>query len=71
MWLCLGDFNEIMDANEKFGGLPKSRRQMMGFRDTLLSCNLHDLGFVGPKYTWSNMRVGGKFHKREARSGIS
>ena len=34
---------------------------MMEFRDTLLNCNLHDLGFVGPKFMWNNMRKGGNF----------
>ena len=62
-WLCLGDFNEILEADEKFRGVPKSRRQMQDFRDTLTSCNLHDLGFVGPKFTWNNMREGEFFIK--------
>jgi exonuclease III len=62
-WLCLGDFNEILEADEKFGGNPKSRSQMKEFRDTLSCCNLHDLGFVGPKFTWNNMREGDYFIK--------
>ncbi|XP_023917793.1 uncharacterized protein LOC112029335 [Quercus suber] len=31
---------------------------MRGFRDCLNVCGLHDLGFVGSRYTWCNGRIG-------------
>jgi hypothetical protein len=31
---------------------------MLAFQQTLEECDLIDLGFVGPKYTWSNCQEG-------------
>lgn len=50
-WLCVGDFNEIMEESEKFGAGTKPRGQMSVFHDTMEVCNLEDLGFWGSKYT--------------------
>ena len=60
-WLCCGDFNEILDSNEKQGRLPKSIAPMQQFRATLLQCRLVDLGFQGNIYTWNNGRDGVDF----------
>jgi hypothetical protein len=62
-WLCVGDFNEIMEESEKFGGPRKPQGQMGIFCDTLRDCLLHDLGYVGAQFTWSNMRHDGEFVK--------
>jgi hypothetical protein len=43
-WLCLGDFNEIMDNTEKYGGNPKSSSQLEPFRIAVEECMLGDLG---------------------------
>src|SRR5438034_993295 len=37
-WLCAGDFNEILYAHEKKGGLARSQRQMEKFRMALIEC---------------------------------
>jgi exonuclease III len=58
-WLCVGDFNEITDNNEKSGGAVRHDSQMALFRSTLEVCCLYDLGFSGPMFTWSNCREGG------------
>jgi hypothetical protein len=55
-WMCIGDFNKILEANEKFGACRKSRKQMENFRATLDLCHPEDLGFVGLKFTWCNLR---------------
>jgi hypothetical protein len=52
-----------MEADEKFGAVTKSRRQMRDFRNTLEACNLQDLGYVGSKFTWCNMRDEDSFTK--------
>ncbi|XP_040385781.1 uncharacterized protein LOC121056051 [Oryza brachyantha] len=49
-----GDFNEILDASEQFGGVGRLERQMDGFRDAVAVCGFHNLGFVGLPYTWDN-----------------
>ncbi|XP_030931655.1 uncharacterized protein LOC115957525 [Quercus lobata] len=58
-WLCLGDFNEIVKAEEKIGGAPHRERQMTDFRAALDFCGLCDLGYVGSPYTWCNNQFDG------------
>ncbi|GMY35564.1 hypothetical protein FCV25MIE_30806 [Fagus crenata] len=55
-WCCLGDFNEILRVNEKYGGRERSLRQILDFQEAVNTCNLVDLGFQGAKYTWTNNR---------------
>lgn len=45
-----------MDNLEKVGGLWRSEQQLAGFRNSLIECNLRDLGFSDSNYTWSNKR---------------
>ena len=51
-WLCVGDFNEIGWAHEKYRGRNKPYKQMQDFCDILGECGFIDLGFVGNKFTW-------------------
>lgn len=37
--------------------------QMQRFSSTLEECELNDLGYNGPKYTWTNCREAGQFMK--------
>ncbi|KAK9995825.1 hypothetical protein SO802_020511 [Lithocarpus litseifolius] len=60
-WVCIGDFNEILSSVEKGGGVPKPLGPMQDFRNTLLQCDLADLGYQGYKYTWRNGRPGTAF----------
>jgi hypothetical protein len=53
-WLCIRDFNEVVEQSEKFGGVRKKESQMARFRNVLAECGLSDLGFKGSKYTWTN-----------------
>ena len=57
-WVCVGDFNEILFADEKQGWLDRPKRQMQGFRDALDYCGLKDLGFTDYPFTWCNRRPG-------------
>lgn len=56
-WLIDGDFNEILSNDEKKGGLLQFSALMDAFRDGLSNCELHDLGFTGAPFTWSNQWV--------------
>jgi hypothetical protein len=49
-WLCIGDFNEIVNLMEMKEGLKRARRQMVDFQEALEDSQLCDLGFKGPKY---------------------
>ncbi|XP_059451003.1 uncharacterized protein LOC132181787 [Corylus avellana] len=60
-WICVGDFNEILYLSEKWGGNGRSRSLMADFQSTLVDCELVDMGFRGPKYTWNNGREGKDF----------
>ena len=57
-WACLGDFNEILCFDERYGRIPKPPWPMQDFQTTLLQCGLVDLGFQGYRYTWRNGRHG-------------
>ncbi|KAA3484396.1 reverse transcriptase [Gossypium australe] len=51
-WLVEGDFNEILYSFEKCGGIPRDSKRMEVFRETLVDCQLYDIGFSGVSYTW-------------------
>lgn len=57
-WVVFGDFNEIINSDEKLGWLEMDARQIEGFRECLFACGLIDIGFVGQWFTWSNGRIG-------------
>lgn len=62
-WLCVGDFNEIPNLSKKWGAATRARRHMVDFQEALEDCQLCDLGFKGPKFTWNNGRDGAAFMK--------
>ncbi|XP_049348973.1 uncharacterized protein LOC125813527 [Solanum verrucosum] len=45
-----------MDIDEKLGGIPYNMRKSIEFIGIIEACGLMDLGFNGPKFTWSNQR---------------
>ncbi|KAJ8765399.1 hypothetical protein K2173_012096 [Erythroxylum novogranatense] len=55
-WCVIGDFNDIMFPYEKHGTHSHPRALMEGFRQTLSSCSLYDLGADGSLFTWENRR---------------
>ena len=55
-WIIEGDFNEPLAGDDKFGGRPISINRSMMFKDCLDKCNMVDMGFSGPRYTWTNRR---------------
>ncbi|KAG5516346.1 hypothetical protein RHGRI_037157 [Rhododendron griersonianum] len=57
-WFCIGDFNDIAEAKDKFGGRIPSTARISAFNDFLNDCGLLDLGFKGQCFTWWNKRVG-------------
>ncbi|CAM8924063.1 unnamed protein product [Rhodiola kirilowii] len=59
-WVVLGDFNEILHSNEMSGKRKRDKEQMRKFRRALVDCDLRDIGFTGPCFTYSNRRKGGE-----------
>ncbi|KAL8108518.1 hypothetical protein AgCh_024828 [Apium graveolens] len=55
-WCVIGDFNDMMFETEKRGGRRHPYNLLMEFTEVLNECGLHDLGFVGEKFTWERGR---------------
>jgi hypothetical protein len=57
-WLVIGDFNEALWQHEHLSSNLRPEGQMAAFRDTLMRCELKDLGFRGVPFTYDNKRRG-------------
>ncbi|GLT46390.1 hypothetical protein SLA2020_201450 [Shorea laevis] len=55
-WLIVGDFNKKLTSSDKRGGNPISLHRATMFKECLDTCSMIDLGFSGPKVTWSNLK---------------
>lgn len=57
-FLIVGNLNEIFYHRKKKGNWVQVEKQLEDFRDTLIDYELHELGFLGTPFTWSNGREG-------------
>ena len=55
-WLCFGDFNTVVEDNEKLGGRSGSSSASNYLRSLISDLDAVDLGFSGAKFTWCNKR---------------
>ena len=55
-WVMAGDFNKPLIDEDKFGGKGFNINQSLAFKDCLDRCNMVDMGFSSPRYTWTNKR---------------
>ena len=55
-WVIAGDFNETLINEDKFGGRAVSVSRSLLFKECLDKCNMIDIGFLGPRFTWTNRR---------------
>ena len=53
-WMIADDFNEILLGEDKYGGRVVNTARALRFQECLNNCGMIDLGFSGPRYTWSN-----------------
>lgn len=56
-WVVASDFNKVLIGEDKYGGWPVNISQALHFQECLDTCCLIDIGFFGPRYTWSNQRL--------------
>ena len=63
-WLALGDFNEVVNQSEKLGGNKISLSRSNLYASTMDDCNLIDIGYNGPKFTWTNKRRNNPIYER-------
>lgn len=54
--LVIGDFNDLLCAEEKKGRIPHPEWLIRGFRETVESYSLRDFPFAGHQYTWEKSR---------------
>ncbi|KAJ8762937.1 hypothetical protein K2173_023066 [Erythroxylum novogranatense] len=52
-WLLAGDFNAILCRAEKKGSISLTYGGDPDFQNFIFSAGLHDMGFMGPQFTWS------------------
>ncbi|KAL0319561.1 UNVERIFIED_CONTAM: hypothetical protein Sradi_5217600 [Sesamum radiatum] len=55
-WFVAGDFNEVLRQKEKSGTTRRAQWQLADFCSYLEQCNLADIGYEGPRFTWCNQR---------------
>ncbi|XP_050280328.1 uncharacterized protein LOC126721320 [Quercus robur] len=55
-WVLAGDFNEPLMEEDKFEGKAVSVNRSHLFKECLDKCNMIDIGFSGPRFTWTNRR---------------
>jgi exonuclease III len=60
-WVCMGDFNELLDHSECTGTARRPDWQIRDFREALAFAQLFDLGFEGSPFTWIKGRKGPTF----------
>jgi hypothetical protein len=53
-WVMVGDFNDITSSEEKWGGNRPNASRITEYCDCMNSCNMIDMGFSRPKFTWTN-----------------
>ena len=55
-WALMGDFNEVLSVEEKYGGNLICQRRVSAIKECMDECRMMDLGFTSPIYTWTNKR---------------
>ena len=60
-WTCMGDFNEVLRAEEHVGTGTRRPAQIGGFWDAVDVCGLVDLWYTGRSWTFEKKISGGAF----------
>lgn len=58
-WVLVGDFNETLACHECLSSSLPNCRRMSIFNEFIIINNFLDLGFSGPRFTWTNKRDNG------------
>lgn len=56
-WLIMGDFNTMLDMNDRVNGITVQENEIKDFREFMEDCRLTELPTVGRSYTWTNNHV--------------
>lgn len=55
-WCLFGDFNDILSLDESTSHNYRPSTAIQAFQQAISDCDLHDLGFSGQNFTYSNQR---------------
>lgn len=56
-WMIGGDFNVVLNEEEKLGGLQFSQLEAMDFAQSISACALLEVSFTNSRYTWWDGRI--------------
>jgi hypothetical protein len=70
-WLCICDFNSVLDQTEKIGGRPVASSSHCPFKSFIEHFGMIDVGSVGNPFTWSNNRQGLENIKERLDRGLA
>lgn len=57
-WAVMGDTNQPLDLHDKLGGHPINLLKANKLWEAINNCRLLDMGFQGPRFTWTNCHTG-------------
>lgn len=58
-WLVVGDFNVVLNQEEKLGGCHINLNECAEFSNMISQVGLTNMGYTGSKFTWHNNRLSG------------
>ena len=70
-WACIGDFNYILNEEERFGGSKGGSSSTNYLKELMFELNAVDLRYSGNKYTWARGKWGTTSIKRSLDRGIA
>ena len=62
-WCVMGDFNSILNLEDRIGGTTVTENETRDFADCILYCGLQEFSFEGAYYTWNNKRIWSKIDR--------
>ena len=70
-WICFGDFNVVLEDEEKNGGNKGNSSGPNYLKEIMFNLRGVDLGHIGNKFTWTNRRWGRDCIKERLDKGIA
>ncbi|CAA7058134.1 unnamed protein product [Microthlaspi erraticum] len=67
-WFLTGDFNDILDHDEKTGGPQRAEGTFVDFRAFISQCDLYDVPHSGEDLSWRGIRYTHLIHSRLDRA---
>ncbi|KAH0712004.1 hypothetical protein KY285_007640 [Solanum tuberosum] len=63
-WLVIGDFNSVLNSEDKLRGHPVSWAEVIDFQTYIDTCGLVELAHNGPRYTWNDRNSSQRIYSR-------